>query len=88
MIERCATFGFPGATHGRVPGTARILLLSSDEALHDLAASQDAMGGQHFSDDVRLNRQESPGRQPRQREPSFRFSFRESMRVYSIGFAW
>lgn len=38
-------FWLPGTSHGRAPGTARILLLSSDEALHDMAASQNAMGG-------------------------------------------
>jgi len=38
-------FGFLAHPIGRVPGTAKILLLSSDEALHDMAASQDPMGG-------------------------------------------
>jgi hypothetical protein len=36
--------------------------------LHDMAVSQDTMGGQHFSEDVRLHRQESPGRQPHRYE--------------------
>jgi hypothetical protein len=37
-------FWLPGTSDGCVPGTARILLLSSDEALHDMAASQTRWG--------------------------------------------